>query len=82
MVERYLTGWQEIEYEKRYSHSYMDALPDFVALAEACEADRVPEAGACDTRAVWRRHAERELRLPQRVHVEGLLLANTSEVRV
>ena len=27
--------WQEIEYEKRYSHSYMDALPDFVALAEA-----------------------------------------------
>ncbi|MET0508576.1 MAG: thiamine pyrophosphate-dependent enzyme, partial [Burkholderiaceae bacterium] len=27
--------WQELEYEKRYSHSYMDALPDFVALAEA-----------------------------------------------
>ena len=27
--------WQEIEYEKRYSHSYMDALPDFVKLAEA-----------------------------------------------
>ncbi len=27
--------WQEIEYEKRYSESYMDALPDFVALAEA-----------------------------------------------
>ena len=27
--------WQEIEYESRYSHSYMDALPDFVALAEA-----------------------------------------------
>ena len=27
--------WQEIEYEKRYSHSYMEALPDFVALAEA-----------------------------------------------
>lgn len=27
--------WQEIEYDKRYSHSYMDALPDFVKLAEA-----------------------------------------------
>ena len=27
--------WQEIEYEGRYSSSYMDALPDFVKLAEA-----------------------------------------------
>lgn len=27
--------WQEIEYDNRYSHSYMDALPDFVKLAEA-----------------------------------------------
>jgi acetolactate synthase-1/2/3 large subunit len=27
--------WQEIEYSGRYSHSYMDALPDFVKLAEA-----------------------------------------------
>ena len=27
--------WQEIDYESRYSHSYMDALPDFVKLAEA-----------------------------------------------
>lgn len=27
--------WQEFFYEKRYSHSYMDALPDFVKLAEA-----------------------------------------------
>jgi acetolactate synthase-1/2/3 large subunit len=27
--------WQEIEYSSRYSHSYMDALPDFVKLAEA-----------------------------------------------
>jgi acetolactate synthase-1/2/3 large subunit len=27
--------WQEIEYEGRYSHSYMDALPNFVKLAEA-----------------------------------------------
>ena len=27
--------WQEIDYEGRYSHSYMDALPDFVKLAEA-----------------------------------------------
>jgi len=27
--------WQELDYEGRYSHSYMDALPDFVKLAEA-----------------------------------------------
>ncbi len=27
--------WQEFSYEKRYSNSYMDSLPDFVALAEA-----------------------------------------------
>ena len=27
--------WQEFFYESRYSHSYMDALPDFVKLAEA-----------------------------------------------
>ncbi len=27
--------WQEIEYSGRYSHTYMDALPNFVKLAEA-----------------------------------------------
>ncbi|MFT3804614.1 MAG: acetolactate synthase 3 catalytic subunit [Burkholderiaceae bacterium] len=27
--------WQELEYSGRYSESYMDALPDFVKLAEA-----------------------------------------------
>ena len=27
--------WQEFFYDSRYSHSYMDALPDFVKLAEA-----------------------------------------------
>lgn len=27
--------WQEFFYENRYSHSYMDALPDFVKLAES-----------------------------------------------
>ena len=27
--------WQEIDYEGRYSHSYMDALPNYVKLAEA-----------------------------------------------
>jgi acetolactate synthase-1/2/3 large subunit len=27
--------WQQLEYNGRYSHSYMDALPDFVKLAEA-----------------------------------------------
>jgi acetolactate synthase I/II/III large subunit len=27
--------WQQIDYGSRYSHSYVDALPDFVKLAEA-----------------------------------------------
>ena len=27
--------WQQLDYGRRYSHSYMDALPDFVKLAEA-----------------------------------------------
>ncbi|HRK56449.1 MAG TPA: biosynthetic-type acetolactate synthase large subunit, partial [Burkholderiaceae bacterium] len=27
--------WQQIDYNSRYSHSYVDALPDFVKLAEA-----------------------------------------------
>ena len=27
--------WQQLDYEGRYSHSYMDAQPDFVKLAEA-----------------------------------------------
>jgi len=27
--------WQEFNYEKRYSNSYMDSLPDFVKLTEA-----------------------------------------------
>jgi len=27
--------WQQLEYSGRYSHSYMDALPNFVKLAEA-----------------------------------------------
>jgi acetolactate synthase I/II/III large subunit len=27
--------WQELDYNKRYSHSYMTSLPDFVKLAEA-----------------------------------------------
>jgi acetolactate synthase-1/2/3 large subunit len=27
--------WQEMFYNKRYSHSYMEALPDFIKIAEA-----------------------------------------------
>jgi len=27
--------WQDLHYEKRHSHSYMDSLPDFIKLAEA-----------------------------------------------
>lgn len=38
MNNRYLgmvRQWQQIEYAGRYSHSYMDTLPNFVKLAEA-----------------------------------------------
>jgi len=27
--------WQDMQYEGRHSHSYMDSLPDFVGLVEA-----------------------------------------------
>jgi len=27
--------WQDMNYESRYSHSYLDSLPDFIALAES-----------------------------------------------
>ncbi len=27
--------WQQVEYSKRYAHSYMEALPDFIKLAQA-----------------------------------------------
>ncbi len=27
--------WQELFYDKRYSHTYMEALPDFIKLAES-----------------------------------------------
>jgi acetolactate synthase-1/2/3 large subunit len=27
--------WQDMQYDKRHSHSYMESLPDFVKLAEA-----------------------------------------------
>ena len=27
--------WQDMQYDKRYSHSYMESLPDFVKLAES-----------------------------------------------
>ncbi|WP_422467481.1 acetolactate synthase 3 large subunit [Endozoicomonas sp. ALC013] len=27
--------WQDMQYDSRYSHSYMDSLPDFVKLAES-----------------------------------------------
>jgi len=39
--------WQELHHGGRYSHSYTEALPDFVALARAFgwEARRVEQAG-------------------------------------
>jgi acetolactate synthase-1/2/3 large subunit len=42
--------WQEILHEKRYSHSYTEALPDFVKLAEAygCVGLRADKPGELD----------------------------------
>jgi acetolactate synthase-1/2/3 large subunit len=42
--------WQELHYEGRYSHSYAEALPDFVALARAFgwQAARVTRGDALD----------------------------------
>tara|TARA_Y100000385_G_scaffold177427_1_gene183458 strand:- start:877 stop:2637 length:1761 start_codon:yes stop_codon:yes gene_type:complete len=42
--------WQELLHDKRYSHSYTDALPDFVKLAEAYGAKgiRVETPGELD----------------------------------
>jgi acetolactate synthase-1/2/3 large subunit len=42
--------WQEIEYSGRYSHSYMDALPNFVAVARGFgwQARRVTDRGELD----------------------------------
>jgi acetolactate synthase-1/2/3 large subunit len=42
--------WQELHYEGRYSHSYSEALPDFVALARAFgwQARRVEDPAELD----------------------------------
>ncbi|WP_338761573.1 biosynthetic-type acetolactate synthase large subunit [Massilia sp. METH4] len=42
--------WQELHHEKRYSHSYSEAMPDFVALARAFgwDARRVTDAAELD----------------------------------
>ncbi len=42
--------WQDLNYEGRYSHSYSDALPDFVKLAEAYGwlGLRIEDAGGLD----------------------------------
>jgi acetolactate synthase-1/2/3 large subunit len=42
--------WQELTYESRYAHSYSEALPDFVKLAEAYgwKGMRIEQPGALD----------------------------------
>ena len=42
--------WQELTYSSRYSHSYSETLPDFVALAEAFgwKGMRIEQPGALD----------------------------------
>ena len=34
-IARTVKQWQDMQYEGRHSHSYMDSLPDFVMLAES-----------------------------------------------
>ncbi len=46
--------WQEFFYDKRYSMSYMDALPDFVKLAEAYGHVGMQIAKPCDVEGALR----------------------------
>ncbi len=60
--------WQELLHGNRYSHSYTEALPDFVKLAEAYDARRHPlrEAGRSRRRDQGddQRQQAGDLRLP------------------
>ena len=40
--------WQQIDYGGRYAESYMDALPDFVKLAEAYGHVGIPDRKPAD----------------------------------
>ena len=44
--------WQELLHGGRYSHSYSEALPDFVKLAEAYRRDGIRVAKPADLDAV------------------------------
>ena len=60
--------WQEFFYESRYSHSYVDALPDFVKLAESfghvgMRIDRTRGPRGCHAGGL---RPEGPLRLPRR----------------
>jgi acetolactate synthase-1/2/3 large subunit len=57
MNNRYLgmvRQWQEIEYQGRYSQSYMDTLPNFVKLAEAYGHVGIQVTQACDVEPALR----------------------------
>ena len=60
--------WQEFFYESRYSHSYVDALPDFVKLAESFGhvGMRVEQPGGPGGRHARGLRHEGPLRLPRR----------------
>ncbi len=52
--------WQEFFYDRRYSHSYMDALPDFVALAKSFGHDGVLIEDPADVEGALRETMKRK----------------------
>ncbi len=62
--------WQQLDYGGRYSHSYMDALPDFVKLAEAYGhvGLLVEKPGDVEDGAEGSDPAEGPHRVPRRAH--------------
>jgi acetolactate synthase I/II/III large subunit len=55
--------WQEFFYESRYSHSYMDALPDFIKLAESYGHVGMRSTSRATSRARSRRRSKLKDRL-------------------
>jgi acetolactate synthase-1/2/3 large subunit len=55
--------WQEMFYDKRYSHSYLDSMPDFVALARSFGHDGIRVEQPGDVAAALREAFARKDRL-------------------
>jgi acetolactate synthase-1/2/3 large subunit len=55
--------WQEFFYDKRYSHSYMEALPDFIKLAESFGHEGIRVEHTSDVREALREGLSRKDKL-------------------